>query len=187
MKRNMLIQSLAFILMITFSFTTAKAQTPKCSAAAAAVAEMWNAYGAWTPSVTSQAYAALVRDAIRKWNQKAGNSWASIGPRNLKLNGTTASGTILGQTNRTFVTVPSRNNTVRITLRKIDGRAKTGVTICTQSKNGTRRTIHSYTFNNGNYTRTKTFTIPNAKGKVISINMRNYSVGNKFKYTVKAN
>lgn len=186
MKRNILIQSLALSLIMFFSFSSAQAQTPKCSSAASAVAAMWNAYGVWTPSVTAQAYGTLATDAIRKWNRKAGNSWGTIGPRHLSLKNKTATGTILGQTNRTFITVPSRGNTVRITLRKTDGRAKTGVTICTQTKNGSRKTVKSYTFNNSRQPMSKTFVVPNAKGKVISVNMRNYSVGNKFKYTIKA-
>lgn len=187
MKRNILVKSLILGMIFIMSSFSLKAQTPKCSSAAAAVAEMWNSYGVWSPSVSAQVYASLVRDAVRKWNQRAGNSWASIGPRHMTLNNRQATGTILGQTNRTFITEPAHGNSVRITLKKTDGRAKTGVTICTQTKNGTRRTVHSYTFNNGNYTRTKTFVIPNARGKVISVNMRNYSVGNKFKYTIRAN
>lgn len=186
MKRNILIQVLAFSLMMAFSFSTAQAQTPQCSSAASAVAGMWNSYGVWSPSVTVQAYGTLATDAIRKWNRLAGNSWGSIGPRHLSLKNKSATGTILGQTNRTFVTVPSHGNTVKIILRKTDGRAKTGVTICTQTKSGTRRTVKSYTFNNSKAAMTKTFIIPNAKGKVISVNMRNYSVGNKFKYTIRA-
>jgi len=186
MKRNILIHVLALGLMFSLSFSTAQAQTPQCSSAASAVAAMWNSYGVWSPDVTVQAYGVLATDAIRKWNQQAGSSWASIGPRNLSLKNRSSNGTILGQTNRTFVTVPSRANTIKITIRKTDGRAKTGVTICTQSKNGTRRTVKSYTFNNSKQAASKVFTIPNAKGKVISVNMRNYSVGNKFKYTIKA-
>ncbi|MEM8887616.1 MAG: hypothetical protein AAGD28_06485 [Bacteroidota bacterium] len=186
MKRNILVKTLILGMVFFMSSFSLQAQTPKCSSSAAAVAQMWNSYGTWNPSISTQAYAALVRDAVSSWNNYARNRWATIGPRHLALNNRQATGTILGQTNRTFVTVPARGNSVTITLRKTDGRAKTGVTICTQTKNGTRRTVHSYTFNNGNYTKTKTFTINNAKGKVISINMRNYSVGNKFKYTVKA-
>lgn len=187
MKRNILVKSLIMGMIFIMSSFSLQAQTPKCSNAASAVAEMWNSYGVWSPSVSAQVYASLVRDAVRKWNQRAGNSWASIGPRHLTLNNRQATGTIMGQTNRTFITEPAHGNSVRITLRKTDGRAKTGVTICTQTKNGSRRTVHSYTFNNGNRPQSKTFIIPNARGKVISVNMRNYSVGNKFKYTIKAN
>ena len=183
---------LSVSLMICFlvSNTTVSAQTPNCSSSAVVVSKMWKAWkdlgigdAHLLPNAT---YAAHTARAISSWNRLIGNSWATIGPRSLRINNRSASGTIWGQTNRTFITPPSKNNSVTITLRKTDGRAKTGVTICTTDKRNNKRTVHSYTFNNGNYTKTKTFVIPNARNKVISVNMRNYSVGNKFKYTISA-
>ena len=46
--------------------------------------------------------------------------------------------------------------------------------------------MEEYTFPNGNDTRTKQFTINNTWGKSISIKLRNKSVTNTFKYTIKS-
>lgn len=182
--------SISFIFCLFVLNTNISAQTPSCNSSAGVVSKMWKAWkdlGFGDASGLNNAlYLNHTDRAITKWNQLIGNSWATIGPRSLKINGRSERGTIMGQTNRTFITPPAKNNTVTITLRKTDGKAKTGVTICTTDKRNGKRTVHSYTFNNGNYTRTKTFTISNARNKVISINMRNYSVGNKFKYTISA-
>ncbi len=168
------------------SVLTTKAQTPSCSSATAAVTTMWNKYGQWNPDIATGAYMSKVEQAVRAWNQVAQNSWATLGPRSLKRS-QTARGTILGQTNRTFVMPPSLRRNVTITIKKTNGRAKTGVTICTTGKGGRKNIVAQYTFPNGRQPMTKTFNISTAKGKVISINMRNYSVGNKFKYQVSAN
>ncbi|MEO0474163.1 MAG: hypothetical protein AAF206_31430 [Bacteroidota bacterium] len=186
MKNSIKIALAAFFFTLSFGLTSLNAQTPGCSSAANTVSTMWQKYGEWSPSIGFSAWASKADRAIRLWNQAARNSWATIGPRSLNLPRDTESGTILGQTNRTFVTPPSFHNTIEITINKTDGRAKTGITICTKSRNGSRRTVHSYTFNNGNRPMRKVFTINNAKGKVISVSMRNYSVGNKFKYTISS-
>lgn len=182
--------SLSLVLCFFLFSTNVSAQTPNCSSSAGVVSKMWQAWndlGVGEASLLPNAtYVSRAAQAIRNWNSLVGNSWATIGPRDLLINNRSESGTIWGQTNRTFITPPSRNNSVTITLRKTDGKAKTGVTICTTDSRNNRRTVHSYTFNSGNYTRTKTFVIPNARNKVISVNMRNYSVGNKFKYTISA-
>lgn len=188
--KNFVKCSLSLVICFFLCNVTVSAQTPSCSSSAVVVSKMWKAWNnlkaghaSLLPNAT---YMSRSAQAVRGWNSIVGNGWATIGPRDLLINHRSENGIIRGQTNRTFITPPSRNNTVTITLRKTDGKAKTGVTICTTDRNGNRRTVHSYTFNNGNYTRTKTFVISNARNKVISINMRNYSVGNKFNYSISA-
>ena len=95
-------------------------------------------------------------------------------------------GTIMGQTQRTFVTPPSFNNEVEVTINKHDGKAETSVVICTHTADGHMQNVTSYTFPNENTARTKKFTVSNAKGKIIIVAMRNKSVGNKFEYRIKA-
>src|SRR5690606_23783244 len=110
------------------------------------------------------------------WNWIAGNSSATIGPRRLEIDGGNETGQILGQTKSTFVTPPSFNNQVVITINKFEGRAETGVTICTHGQNGVTETVTSYVFPNDNNGKVKSFTINNAKGKIISVAMKNNSV-----------
>lgn len=161
------------------------AQTPACNTAEGAVSAMWDKYGGWLPEVSFATWASKKSLALQGWDAIAQNSFATIGPRSLDFNGV-ESGVIMGQTNRTFITPPSFKNSITITIHKTDGKARTGVTICTTTRNGQQNQIVSHTFPNGNNAMTESFTIPNAKGKVISINMRNYSVGNKFHYSIDA-
>ncbi|MGH2553347.1 MAG: hypothetical protein ACRDEB_06495, partial [Chitinophagaceae bacterium] len=73
---------------------------------------------------------------ISKWNQFAGNSWAKIGPRSLKL-GSSETGTITGPGDRTFITpAPFNCNTVKLTLDETDGKGETDVDICLMSTSG---------------------------------------------------
>jgi hypothetical protein len=167
------------------------AQTPGCTSAAQVVSKMWNAWNQVSvllpSSVPENEIMAKLGSAVARFNTDvAQGNWATIGPRSLVLNNQEI-GNILGNTTRTFVMAPSKNDVVRIVLKKNDGRAKTGVTICTQSKTGGRQTVASYTFNNDNDPETKTFRITDAQNKVISIAIKNYSVGNRFQYQIKAN
>lgn len=120
------------------------------------------------------------------WNWIASNGTGTIGPRRLDIGESTETGTILGQTKSTFVTNPSFNNQVVITINKTDGRAETGVSICTHTQNGVTNTVTTYVFPNNNNGLSKTFTINNAKGKIISVAMKNNSVANRFQYNIKA-
>ncbi len=179
------IKIVLFSAALFVSVTTMKAQTPSCSSATAAVTTMWEKFGEWNADITTAFYQTKVNQAVRAWNQAAHNNWATLGPRSLKLN-QMEKGTILGQTNRTFVMPPSYRRNLSITIKKTDGRAKMGVTICTTGRSGRKNIVAQYTFPNGRHKLSKTFNISGARGKVISINMRNYSVGNKFKYKISA-
>lgn len=186
-----MIQTFAMACMLFVIGNVAQAQTPGCQSSAQAASKMWDAWKQEThldpTAMTAQAFVGRAASAVNKWNKIAKNSWATIGPRSLRYGeGNRQTGTIMGKTTRTFVMPPTRKGNATITLKKIDGRAKTGVTICTQTKNGSRRTIHSYTFNNSNAPKTKTFSIPNSANKVVTVTIKNYSVGNKFKYSIKA-
>lgn len=124
-----------------------------------------------------------IKDA---WNWISSNSSANIGPRYLEMDGGNEQGTVMGQTQRTFVTPPSFNNTVKVTLNKYDGRAETKVLICSHGDDGITRTLKEYTFENNKNGQTKVFTLTGVRGKIISIAIKNKSVGNKFKYRINA-
>lgn len=129
---------------------------------------------------------AIYRDI---YNHIAGrNSKWQIGSRYLGIgaNRPTETGTVMGQTSRTFVTHPSENNRAIITLEKTGGKAKTSVVVCVINKNGSSRSLPVYTFSNGNGTSTKRFTVNNVKDKIIVVSIKNKSVGNKFKYKISA-
>ena len=119
-------------------------------------------------------------------------SWATVGARELPVlntetrqHGTLVKAGVGGV--RTFTTAPVFWDKVDITIEKTDGRAETEIIICTwDMESGAKNNVEEYTFPNGNNTSTKKFTINNAWGKSISIKLRNKSVTNTFKYTIKS-
>src|SRR5690606_23378567 len=159
---------------------------PNCNQGANVAEKTWEKWGPWQPKIQLIPFKAEVAKLRQFWNWIASNSSATVGPRRLEIDNQNETGNILGKTKSTFVTHPSFNNKVTITIEKFDGKAKTGVTICTHERNGTINTVTTYQFPNENSPRTKTFVVNNAKGKIISVAMENHSVGNKFKYRIKA-
>jgi hypothetical protein len=183
----------------TFVFATAIllcgnvsfAQAPGCNSAAEIVSKMWQSWDKVSDKLPGDVpggqFLSFAAKSITNWNQEvAGNSWATIGPRSLNF-GEKANGNVLGQTTRVFILPPSNKETVTITIKKIDGKAKTGISVCSEGKKGNTRTDDNYTFNNSDKKETKIFTINNAKNRVLSVTIKNYSVGNKFQYTIEAN
>jgi hypothetical protein len=146
----------------------------------------WEKWGAWQPDISLVPFKNEINRLKQHWNWIASNGIGTIGPRRLDINGSTEQGTILGQTKSTFVTNPSFNNRVVVTINKVDGRAETGVAICTHTRDGVTNTVATYIFPNNNNGQTKTFTINSAKGKIISIAMKNNSVTNRFQYNISA-
>jgi len=174
-----------FVSIALFAFTfTAEAQN--CNQGAKLAKATWQKYGPWKPNITLNPFKASIKPIKNGWNWIASNGGANIGPRYLEIDGGNESGSITGQTKRTFVTHPSFNNNVKLTINKYDGKAKTGVVICVQGKDGITTQKTSYIFPNGKNGKTKVFNLRGVKGKIIIVSMKNQSVGNKFKYRINA-
>jgi len=181
-------KKLLFSLLITGCiFNTVNAQdVPNCNQGKKLAENTWEKWGPWQPSISLIPFKNEINTMKQHWNWIASNGIATIGPRRLDIGEDTEQCTILGQTKSTFVTNPSFNNQVVITINKTDGRAETGVSICTHTQAGVTSTVTTYVFPNNNNGQSKTFTINNAKGKIISVAMKNNSVGNRFEYSIKA-
>ncbi len=189
---------LVLVLAVAFVGSSASAQTPGCTSSHEAATKMWDAWhnaiidGTETvekyalPTVVDWfEYQELASTAVTGWNQLANNSWSTIGPRSLNI-GSTETGNVVGRTTRTFIMPPSNRDTIRVTINKTDGRARTGVTICTQTNDDRRQSVVSHSFPNTNDPLVETFEITGAADKVISIAIKNYSVGNQFQYSIIA-
>lgn len=119
-------------------------------------------------------------------------SWATVGARDLpvlaeqiKQYGKLVKAGVGGV--RTFTTSGLFWDKVEIEIEKLDGRAKTEVIICTwDMKSGAKNNYTEYTFSNGKNKSKKKFTINNVYGKSISVKLRNRSVANTFKYSIKS-
>lgn len=165
---------------------TFQAEAQNCNQGEKLAEKTWEKWGPWKPNIQLVPFKNKVKKIKQVWNWIAANGGATIGPRLLEIDGVNEQGSITGQTKRTFVTPPSFNNNVKLTISKYDGKAKTGVVICTQGRDGVTRQVKSYTFPNGKDDKVKTFNLTGMKGKIIIVAMKNQSVGNKFKYRIKA-
>lgn len=177
------IVTLCMIALFAFSFQT---EAQNCNQGKKLAEKTWEKWGPWKPNIQLIPFKGKVQKIKQVWNWISANGGSTIGPRLLEMDGGNEQGSITGQTKRTFVTPPSFENRVEITINKYDGRARTGVVICTQGRNGVTNQVHSYTFPNQNNGKVKKFVVNNARGKIIMIAMKNQSVGNKFKYRINA-
>lgn len=176
----------AVFIFLGIANTAIAQSTPNCNQGENLAQKTWEKWGPWKPDILPIPFRHEVITLRNHWNWIVNNSGATVGPRRLEIDGGNETGNILGQTKSTFVTPPSFENKVVITINKYDGRAETGVTICTHGRDGVTTTVTSYVFPNDNNGKVKTFTVNNAKGKIISVAMKNNSVGNKFSYRINA-
>jgi hypothetical protein len=132
--------------------------------------------------------AKVATQMIEFWNVAAGNSWAKIGPRRLDL-GTKLNGTLVSTGGRMFITAtPLDKDTLDLDLEKIDGKAKTEVTVCKEYR-GKMTTVWTFMIDNGNDNVGKKWTkhLTGVKGHNIVFNLDAKSVANTFKYELTAN
>lgn len=177
-----IIKVLTAVIILAF---TANLTAQTCNQGVKLAKAEWEEWGPWRPQINLIPFKNKVKKIKRVWNAIASNGSATIGPRYLEFE-TTKKGNIVGQTKSTFITPPSFEDTIEITINKYDGKAKTGVTICTQTQSGITQNVTSYEFPNNRNGAIKKFTVRNANGKVIIVAMKNKSVGNKFKYRISA-
>ncbi|MAU15991.1 MAG: hypothetical protein CMH46_10695 [Muricauda sp.] len=180
MKRTIIFCAIAFLAC------TIDVDAQNCNQGKKLAEKTWEKWGPWKPNITLIPFKNEVKKIKGYWNWIANNGGATIGPRFLEVDGGNENGNIAGQTKRTFVTPPSFNNTMTITINKYGGRAETGVVICSHGRNGVTRQLKSYTFPNSRNGSVKKFTLSGVKGKIISVAMKNRSIGNKFKYKINA-
>jgi len=180
MKR---IITIIVIALFAFNF---QAEAQNCNQGKKLAEKTWEKWGPWKPKNTLIGFKNDVGRIKTAWNWIASNSGATIGPRLLEVDGGNENGTIMGQTSSTFVTPPSFENKMEITINKHNGRAKTGVVICAMGRDGVMTQLHEYEFPNSNNGKVKKFTLNNVKGKIVIVAMRNQSVGNRFQYRINA-
>lgn len=175
--------TLITVIMIAFTLQT---QAQDCDQGRKLAERTWEKWGPWKPNLNPLNFKKKVNDIKNVWNWIASNSSATIGPRLLDVDGGNETGTILGQTSSTFVTPPSFENKMEITINKFSGRAKTGVVICAMGQDGVLTQLREYEFPNDKNGKVKKFTVNNVKGKIVIVAMKNKSVGNKFQYRINA-
>lgn len=133
----------------------------------------------------------VCEDMISAWNSLVGTaSFATLGPRMLNP-GTEYAGTIIGPTERTFIThIPCHFDRGRVRLSEKDGKAKTEINIWLTDPNGHCTEVGNYLLNEDNTEQKDVFqtidrTFSGAMGKFVIVHLDGKSVTNKFKYTVR--
>lgn len=160
------IKSITGVALLVVSVFSASVSATECKSAAKVGSDIWVNWGDWLKAggcsvagilAENPALAAdciqqankwdkVVQDSIKFWNDNANNSWATIGPRDLVLDDT-EKGTLQSTAGRMFVTTTPVPKGSKITISELDGKGKTGVAICSISKNGRVKKLKEFTFN----------------------------------------
>jgi hypothetical protein len=130
----------------------------------------------------------LLNEKLRAgWRKLAKNSWATIGPRELKW-GKKEKGTLRGTFARMFISAkPVTKKRLQIVVKKTDGKGKARVAICGISpKTGKVRKLATHTFPRGKSKKTWKHTVKNAFGMNIMVHIDGKTAVRKFAYSVKA-
>jgi hypothetical protein len=184
MKNTLLTLSLlTAIVPATMLVAPSTANAGNCGSVASVTSDLWDKYGGLASNLP---YAEKVDEMIKFWNSMAGNSWAKIGPRRLDF-GKNLNGSVVGPTSRVFIAeTPSNKDKVEVKIDKLDGKAKTSITVCSVDKAGRKTKLWDFTADNGNYTKTWKKTVSGVKDGIVTVNIVGHSATNKFKYTVRA-
>lgn len=167
-----------------------------CATAADVSSDIWNE----TPPLVKNAIAntgpfgasaikaiKMIDEGIKIWNKLSGNkSWAKIGPRRLDF-GEWNTGTLIGPTERMFLSGIPAVNPVKVDFHKLDHEGKVKVVICKKPQKGKAKAVKTFTVEAGAKNgKVKSVIIDDAKGHVISVVLHGKSVAKKLKYKVRA-
>jgi hypothetical protein len=129
----------------------------------------------------------MIEKGIKSWNKIVGDkSWAKIGPRRLDFEEWN-NGTLIGSTERLFLSGIPAVNPVVVDFHKLDGEGKVTVVVCRDPEKGKTREVATFTIDSKTKKgKVRSIKIPNAKGHVISVVLHGKSFSKKLKYKVRA-
>lgn len=174
----------------------ARAGDEECNTVANTSAKVWNE----TPTVVKDAIASsgafgataiqaakLIDKGVQIWNKLANDkSWAKIGPRRLDF-GEWNRGTLVGPTERMFISGIPAVNPVQIDFHKLDHAGKVKVVVCKVPESGKAKKVRSFTvLPDAEKGLVKRIELPAAKGNIITVVLHGQSVANKLEYKVRA-
>lgn len=183
-------------LVLSVSTVATAKTTGSCSTVADTGSKVWKHTGptvraAMTSSGPFGATAAkalkLVQDGIKVWNKLAGDkSWAKIGPRRMDY-GEWNTGTLIGPTERMFISGIPAVNPVKLEFHKLDFDGEVRVVVCKVPEKGKAQELRTFTVNSKTKKGlVKSFTLNQAKGHLITVVLHGKSVAKKLKYKVRA-
>lgn len=172
------------------------AYADSCTTVANTSAKVWDK----TPGIVKQAIASsgpfgatvikaikLIDEGVKIWNKLAkDDSWARIGPRRMDFDAW-HTGTLIGPTERMFISGIPAVNPVKIDFHKLDHDGKVHVVVCKVPEKGKATVVNSFTVEAGaKKGLVKSITIDHAKGKIITVVLHGKSVAKKLEYKVRA-
>ena len=123
----------------------------------------------------------------RLWDRLAGDSWATLGPRQIRYNNVQG-GTVVNPTKRTFISyLPLDSDSATISLTKRGGGASTEVAVCSHGPDGDTRLEYSEVIS-GNTQDGYEWSPPELHSminRMISIQVQPAGVGKKFGYVLR--
>jgi len=168
-----------------------------CTTAANTGAKVWKVAGpvvknslssSGPAGATAAQVAGFVEKGIKLWNNIAGDdTWAKIGPRRLDFDKSFEEGTLVGSTERLFLSSIPATNPVTVDIHKLDFDGEVKVVVCKIPEKG--KAVHVKTFTIDKDTpngKVKSIDIDDAKGNVIAVAFHGKSVAKKLKYKVRA-
>jgi len=129
----------------------------------------------------------VAEDMIEFWNKTAKNSWARIGPRRLSL-GETVKGKLVSTGGRLFIgEMPISADEVELRIEKLDGKAKTEVTVCKDYR-GKQKKLWSFEIDNGKDNVGKVWkkTLTGMRGHILMVHLDAKSATNTMQYEIRA-
>lgn len=147
--------------------------------------------GAVPPNVcldNAKKAAKVGEDMIAFWNKAAKtNAWATIGPRRLDL-GEHLKGRLVSTGGRVFITPAAlTEDSVEVEIKKLDGKAKTEVTVC-KDNHGEMTKLWTFEIDNGKDNTGKVFskTLSGVRGHNLVVHLDAKSVTNTMQYELTA-
>ncbi|MEZ4220624.1 MAG: hypothetical protein R3B13_06800 [Polyangiaceae bacterium] len=173
-----------------------EARADSCQTVANTTAKVWKN----TPAAVKQAIAKsgpygataiaaikLIATGVKIWNMLAkDDSWARIGPRRMDFDAW-QDGTLVGISERMFISGIPAVNPVEIEFKKLDRNGKAKVVVCEVPENGKARPVTSFVIDKEDKDgETRTVKIDGAKGKIITVVLHGKNATKSLKYKLRA-
>jgi hypothetical protein len=174
--------------------TSAHAESGSCNTVANVTSTVWDKTGPTVKSAlnTSGPFGAtaaktltLLEKGIKIWNKISGSTWAKVGPRRLDFE-KWEQGTLIGPTERMFISTLPALNPVTVDINKLDHEGKVKVVVCKVPEKGKAKLVKAVTIEAGAKNgRVASIDIPDAKGHLVTVVLHGKSVAKKLQYKVR--
>lgn len=182
-------------LLVCFATPSFAGDEGACDTVADVGSKVWNVAGPAVKAALSKAgphgataatALKLIEEGIQLWNKISGDGWAKVGPRRLDF-GQWSEGTIIGSTERLFLSGIPAVNPVTVDFHKLDHDGEVKVVVCKLPEKGKAILVKSFMVEPGAQNgKIATVEISAAKGHIITVALHGKSVAKSLKYKVRA-